>query len=129
MDTIAQMLTIVRNASMAKLEKVDLPNSKTRENIVKILINEGYVRSFKVANDSKQGIMRIYLKYSENGTPSFTNLQKVSTPGRRVYVSCEKIPVVRSGMGRSILSTNKGLMTDKEALKNKLGGELLCVVW
>lgn len=129
MDTIAQMLTIIRNASSARLEKVDMPASKVRENIAKILINEGYARSYKVARDSKQGIMRIYLKYDEQGHASFSNLQKVSTPGRRVYVQATEIPVVRSGTGQSIISTNKGIMTGKEAKKNHLGGELLCLVW
>lgn len=129
MDTIAQMLTIVRNGSMAKLEKVDMPSSKLRENLAKILINEGFARSFKVARDSKQGIMRIYLKYDEAGNSAFSNLEKVSTPGKRVYVQADQIPVVRSGTGQSIISTNKGIMTGKEAKKNHLGGELLCLVW
>jgi small subunit ribosomal protein S8 len=129
MDTIAQMLTIIRNGSMAKLEKVDMPASTLRENIAKILIGEGYARSYKVARDSKQGIMRIYLKYDEQGNSSFSNLQKVSTPGRRVYVQSTEIPTVRSGTGQCIISTNKGIMTGKDAKKNHVGGELLCLVW
>lgn len=129
MDTIAQMLTVIRNASSAKLEKVDMPASKVRENVAKILINEGFARSYKVARDSKQGIMRIYLKYDEVGNPGFTNLQKISTPGRRVYISTDKIPIVRSGAGQSIISTSKGIMTGKDAKSNHLGGELLCLVW
>ena len=129
MDTIAQMLTIVRNGSAAKLEKVDMPASKLRENLAKLLISEGFARSYKVARDSKQGIMRIYLKYDEVGAPAFSNLEKVSTPGRRVYIKADEIPVVRSGTGQSIISTNKGLMTGKEAKKAQLGGELLCLVW
>lgn len=129
MDTIAQMLTIVRNGSAARLEKVDMPASKVRENLAKILISEGFARSYKVARDSKQGIMRIYLKYDEAGAGAFSNLQKVSTPGRRVYVKADEIPVVRSGTGQSIISTNKGIMTGKEAKKQQLGGELLCLVW
>lgn len=129
MDTIAQMLTVIRNASSAKLEKVDMPASKVRENVAKILINEGFARSYKVARDSKQGIMRIYLKYDEVGNPGFTNLQKISTPGRRVYIGTDKIPTVRSGAGQSIISTSKGIMTGKDAKSNHLGGELLCLVW
>jgi len=129
MDSIAQMLTVIRNASAARLEKVDMPASKLRENVAKILISEGFARSYKVARDSKQGIMRVYLKYDEVGTPSFTNLEKVSTPGRRVYVHADKIPTVRSGTGQSIISTNKGIMTGKEAKTQHLGGELLCLVW
>lgn len=129
MDTIAQMLTIIRNGSQAKLEKVDLPSSKVRESIAKILENSGYVRSFKVAKDSKQGIMRIYLKYDQNGDAAFANLAKVSTPGRRSYVHSDKIPTIRSGTGSCILSTNKGMMTGQEAKKQNLGGELICTVW
>ena len=129
MDKIAEMLTVIRNASAAKLEKVDMPASKVRENVAKILIGEGYARSYKVARDSKQGIMRVYLKYDEVGTPGFINLEKVSTPGRRVYVQSHEIPVVRSGTGHSIVSTSKGIMTGKDAQKNHLGGELLCLVW
>lgn len=129
MDKIAEMLTVIRNASSAKLEKVDMPASKVRENVAKILISEGFARSYKIARDSKQGIMRIYLKYDEVGTPGFTNLQKISTPGRRVYIGADKIPVVRSGAGQSIISTSKGIMTGKDAKTNHLGGELLCLVW
>lgn len=129
MDTIAQMLTNVRNGSMAKLEKVDMPASKVRENIAKILIKEGFVRSYKMARDSKQGIMRIYLKYDEQGNPAFSNLSKVSTPGKRVYVKTSEIPVVRSGTGQCIISTNKGIMTGNDAIKENLGGEILCLVW
>jgi len=129
MDTIAQMLTVIRNASAAKLEKVDMPASKVRENIAKILVNEGFARSYKIARDSKQGIMRVYLRYDESGDPGFTNLQKISTPGRRVYIPANEIPVVRSGFGQSIISTSKGIMTGKDAKTNHLGGELLCLVW
>lgn len=129
MDKIAEMLTIVRNGSQAKLEKVDMPSSKARENIAKILTTEGFVRSFKIAKDSKQGVMRIYLKYDEQGNPTITNLKKVSTPGRRSYVHANQIPVIRSGTGTCILSTNKGMMTGHEAKKQNVGGEFICTVW
>lgn len=129
MDTIAQMLTIIRNGSQARLEKVDMPSSKTRESLAKILTTEGFVRSFKVAKDSKQGVMRIYLKYDESGEAAISNLAKVSTPGRRNYVHASKIPVIRSGTGTCILSTNKGMMTGHEAKKQNLGGEFICTVW
>lgn len=129
MDTIAQMLTIIRNGSSARLEKVDMPASKVRENIAKLLANNGFIRSYKVAKDSKQGVMRIYLKYDEQGLPAISNLQKVSTPGRRSYVHAEKIPTVRSGTGTCIVSTNKGMMMGQEAKKQQLGGELICLVW
>ncbi|MFN3697663.1 MAG: 30S ribosomal protein S8 [Pseudobdellovibrio sp.] len=129
MDTIAQMLTIIRNGSNAKLEKVDMPSSKLRENVAKILSDNGFIRSFKVAKDSKQGIMRIYLKYDDAGNPALSALQKLSKPGKRVYVSSTEIPTVRSGTGMCVLSTNKGLLTGKEAQKQNVGGELLCTVW
>ena len=129
MDTVAQMLTIIRNGSQAKLEKVDMPASNMRENIARILENTGFIRSFKTAKDSKQGVMRIYLKYDDVGTPAMTAIKKISTPGRRAYVNTTEIPTVRSGTGMCILSTNKGLLTGNEARKQNVGGELLCLVW
>lgn len=129
MDTIAQFLTVIRNAGKAQHEKVDMPASKVRAGIAQILANEGYIRSFKVAKDSKQGIMRVYLKYSEDGQHVITSIDKVSTPGRRLYVKATQIPKVRSGLGMCILSTSKGIMSDKQATEKNLGGELLCTVW
>lgn len=129
MDTISQMLTIIRNGSKAKLEKVDMPSSKLREGVAKILADNGFVRSFKVAKDSKQGIMRIYLKYDDAGESAVTTVQKISRPGKRTYVGSTEIPSVRSGTGMCILSTSKGLLTGSEAQKQNVGGELLCVVW
>lgn len=129
MDTIAQFLTVIRNAGAAKHEKVDLPASKVRAGVAQILANEGYIRSFKVAKDSKQGIMRVYLKYDEAGNHAISSLDKVSTPGRRVYVKSDGIPQVRSGIGMCVISTSKGIMSGKQAADNKLGGELLCTVW
>ena len=129
MDTISQFLTMIRNAGAAKHEKVDMPASKFRAGVAQILQNEGLIRSFKVAKDSKQGIMRVYLKYDENGQHVITAIDKVSTPGRRVYVKSDKIPKVRSGMGMSILSTSKGIMSGKQAIDQKVGGELICTIW
>ena len=129
MDTISQFLTVIRNAGAAKHEKVDLPASKVRAGIAQILVNEGYIRSFKVAKDSKQGIMRVYLKYDENGDHAIQAIDKVSTPGRRVYVKSDNIPTVRSGYGMTILSTSKGIMSGKQAADQKVGGELLCALW
>ena len=129
MDTISQFLTVIRNAGAAKHEKVDLPASKVRAGIAQILANEGYIRSFKVAKDSKQGIMRVYLKYYENGDHAIEAIDKVSTPGRRVYVKSDNIPTVRSGYGMTILSTSKGIMSGKQAADQKIGGELLCALW
>lgn len=129
MDTIAQFLTVIRNANKAKHDKVDVPSSKLREGIAKILVDRGYIRSYKVAKDSKQGIMRIYLKYDDKGTQIMSSIDRVSRPGRRIYVNYDKIPQVRSGMGISILSTSKGIMSDKDASSKKVGGELLCTIW
>ncbi|WII73265.1 30S ribosomal protein S8 [Bdellovibrio sp. 22V] len=129
MDTISQFLTMIRNAGAAKHEKVDLPASKVRAGIAQILANEGFIRSFKVAKDSKQGIMRVYLKYDEAGNHAINSIDRVSRPGRRVYVKSDKVPVVRSGMGMSILSTSKGIMSAKQAAEQNLGGELLCTLW
>lgn len=129
MDTISQFLTMIRNAGAAKHEKVDMPASNVRVGIAQILMNEGLIRSFKVAKDSKQGIMRVYLKYNEDGTHAINALDRVSRPGRRVYVKSDKIPTVRSGMGFTILSTSKGIMSGKQANDAKLGGELLATIW
>ena len=129
MDTVAEFLTRVRNAGKAKHEKVDIPASKLRVGIAEILASTGFIRSFKVAKDSKQGIMRVYLKYNEDGGHAIKLIKRVSRPGRRVYVRSTEIPEVRSGMGITILSTSKGLMSGNEAQKNNLGGELLCNVW
>ena len=129
MDTIAQFLTRIRNAGTARHEKVDVPASKVRAGIAEILVNSGLIRSYKVAKDSKQGVMRVYLKYNENGEHAITNIDRVSRPGRRVYVKSTEIPVVRSGLGMTILSTSQGLMSDKDAQKKNLGGELVCKIW
>lgn len=129
MDTIAQFLTVIRNAGNARHEKVDIPSSKFRIGVAKVLESEGYIRSFKVAKDSKQGVMRIYLKYDEKGNHFITTINKVSRPGRRVYVPATGIPKVRSGLGTSILSTSSGLMSGREAQTKKIGGELLAVIW
>lgn len=129
MDTISQFLTLIRNAGAAKHEKVDLPASKVRAGIAQILVNEGLIRSFKVAKDSKQGIMRVYLKYDEAGAHVISSIDRVSRPGRRVYVKSDKIPTVRSGMGMSIISTSRGILSGKQATDQKIGGELLATIW
>ena len=129
MDTISQFLTMIRNAGAARHEKVDMPASKVRAGIAQILVNEGLIRSFKVAKDSKQGIMRVYLKYDEAGNHVITSIDRVSRPGRRVYVKSDNVPTVRSGMGMSILSTSKGIMSGKQAADAKVGGELLATLW
>lgn len=129
MDTIGQFLTMVRNAGNSRHEKVDLPASKMRAGIAQILVEEGYIRSFKVAKDSKQGIMRVYLKYDEEGNHAITSIQRSSTPGRRLYIKADQIPVVRNGLGFAILSTSKGIMSSRKAGQANLGGELLCTLW
>lgn len=129
MDTVSQFLTVIRNAGSARHEKVDIPLSNMRSGLAKILAEEGYIRSYKVAKDSKQGIMRIYLKYDENGNHVITSLNRVSRPGRRVYIKSNEVPKVRSGLGLCIVSTNKGIMSGKTAAENNLGGELLCTLW
>ena len=129
MDTVSEFLTRVRNAGTAKHEKVDLPASKLRAGLSEILAQNGFIRSFKVAKDSKQGVMRVYLKYSEDGGHAITAIQRVSRPGRRVYVKSNEIPPVRSGLGLTILSTSQGMMSGNDAQKKNLGGELICKVW
>lgn len=129
MDTIGEFLTRVRNAGAAKHEKLDIPASNIRVGIAKILLDQGYIRSFKVVKDGKQGVMRLYLRYDEKGKPIITNVERVSRPGRRVYVSASDIPEVRNGYGISILSTNKGVVDGDTARKTNLGGELLCQLW
>lgn len=129
MDTVGEFLTRIRNAGASRHEKFDIPSSKMREAIAKILVEEGMIRSYKVAKDSKQGIMRLYLKYDDMGEHAISNVARASRPGRRWYVKSDAIPSVRSGMGFCILSTNKGLMSSRIAQKNSIGGELLCKVW
>lgn len=129
MDTIGEFLTRIRNAGLAKHDKVDVPNSKVREGIATVLRETGYVRNFKVVKDGKQGMMRLYLEYREDGRPAITEINRASRPGRRLYVTCEKIPNVRSGYGMSVISTSKGIMGSKEAKEKGLGGELLCTLY
>ena len=129
MGTVGIFLTRIRNASLAKHEKVDIPASKLRVGIANVLKDAGYIRHFKVVKDSKQGMMRVYLKYSEKGAPIINELKRSSRPGRRYYVGKDKLPRVRSGFGLAVLSTSKGIMNSKQAEQNNLGGEVLCTVW
>ncbi|MEY4617170.1 MAG: hypothetical protein RJB66_2130 [Pseudomonadota bacterium] len=129
MDTVGEFLTRIRNAGASGHEKLDVPSSKMREGLAKILAEEGMIRSFKVAKDSKQGIMRVYLKYNDNGEHAISDVVRASRPGRRFYVKGDKIPAVRSGLGFCILSTSKGLMSSRTAQKENIGGELVCKVW
>ncbi len=129
MDTVADFLTMIRNAGNAGHEKVDMPASKMKAGIAQILMETGYIRSFKVARDSKQGLMRIYLKYDGDGKHAIQAIDRLSRPGRRVYVRSDEIPVVRSGLGMTIVSTSRGIMSNKAAQSAGIGGELICSLW
>ena len=128
-DPIADMLTRIRNGHMVKHTKVDMPVSKMKVSLARILKEEGYIKNYKVLKDEQQGVLRIYLKYYEGNQPVITGLKRLSTPGRRVYVKSKDIPRVLNGMGVAVLSTSKGILVDREARKRNLGGELLCSVW
>ena len=128
-DSIADMLTRIRNAGAAKHETVDVPASKMKKAIAQILLDEGYIKSFQLIEDGKQGIIRIVLKYSENKTSVISGLRRVSKPGLRIYTNCEDMPKVMKGLGIAIVSTSKGVMTDKQARKENVGGEVLAFVW
>ena len=129
-DTIADMLTRIRNASSAKHDSVDIPASNMKKAIAQILVDEGYVKSFQVIEDGKQGIIRMTLKYQgASKTPVLMGLRRVSKPGLRIYSSSEDMPKVMKGIGTAIVSTSKGVMTDKQARKEHVGGEVLAFIW
>ena len=129
-DTIADMLTRIRNANSAKHETVDIPASNMKKAIAQILVDEGYIKEFKVIEDGKQGIIRITLKYQgPSRTPVLMGLRRVSKPGLRIYSSSEDMPKVMKGIGTAIVSTSKGVMTDKAARKENVGGEVLAFIW
>ena len=128
-DSIADMLTRIRNAGAAKHETVDVPASKMKKAIAQILLDEGYIKSFQLIEDGKLGIIPIVLKYGENKTSVISGLRRVSKPGLRIYTNCEDMPKVMKGLGIAIVSTSKGVMTDKQARKENVGGEVLAFVW
>ena len=128
-DSIADMLTRIRNASSAKHDSVKIPASNMKKAIAQILVDEGYIKGFKVEDDGKQGMIEITLKYGQNKTAAITGLRRVSKPGLRIYTDCENMPKVIKGLGIAILSTSKGVMTDKDARKANVGGEVLAFVW
>lgn len=128
-DPIADLLTRVRNASSAKHDTVDIPASNMKKAISQILVEEGYVKGMQVIEDNKQGTIKITLKYGEDHKPAITGLRRVSKPGLRIYTSCEKMPKVLKGLGIAIVSTPRGVMTDKQARKENVGGEVLAFVW
>ena len=128
-DTIADMLTRIRNANSAKHDSVDIPASNMKKAIAQILVDEGYVKSFSGVDDGKQGIIRVQLKYGPNKTQVIQGLRRVSKPGLRIYSGVEDMPQVMRGLGIAILSTSKGIMTDKQARRENIGGEVLAFVW
>ena len=128
-DVIADMLTRIRNANDAKHETVDVPASNMKKAIAEILLTEGYIKSYNVVDDGKQGIIRIALKYAPGKQKVIHGLKRVSKPGLRIYSNCEDMPKVMNGLGIAIVSTSKGVMTDKKARQANVGGEILAFVW
>lgn len=128
-DPIADMLTRIRNGIMASFETVDIPSSRLKINIAKILKSEGFIKNYKITADRRQGVIRIYLRYDDKGDSVIDGLKRVSKPSARVYAKGDGIPLVLDGYGVSIVSTSKGLMTDRQAKKVGVGGEILCSVW
>ena len=128
-DPIADMLTRIRNANSAKHKEVDVPASNMKRAIAQILLDEGYIASFEEIKDEKQGMLRITLKYDENGKRVIDGLKRISKPGLRIYVKKDELPQVLNGLGIALISTSKGIKTDKEARKEGLGGEVLAYVW
>lgn len=128
-DTIADLLTRIRNSNSAKHATVDVPASNVKKAITQILVDEGYVKGFQIIEDGKQGVIRITLKYGDNKSPVITGLRRVSKPGLRIYASCADMPKVRKGLGIAIVSTSKGIVTDKKARELNVGGEVLAYIW
>ena len=128
-DVFAMALSYSRNGSLAEHEKIDVPASKLKVRVVEILRQEGFVKSFRLIENKQQGVLRVYLKYGPGQERVITGLRRVSKPGRRLYVSADKVPSVLGGMGVAILSTSRGVMTDRDSRKAQVGGEVLCYVW
>lgn len=128
-DPVADMLTRIRNANNAKHETVDVPASNMKKSIAQILLDEGYIKSFQVIDDGTQGVIRITLKYNAGKEKVISGLRRVSKPGLRIYTNCEDMPKVMKGLGTAIISTSKGVMTDKAARAAHVGGEVLAFVW
>ncbi|MCT4662340.1 MAG: 30S ribosomal protein S8 [Tissierellales bacterium] len=128
-DPIADMLTRIRNANNAKHDSVDVPASNMKKSIAELLLDEGYIKGFDLIEDGKQGVLRIELKYGENNEKVITGIKRISKPGLRVYAKRQEIPRVLGGLGIAILSTSRGVMTDKQARQSNVGGEVVCYVW
>ena len=128
-DVIADMLTRIRNAGAAKHETVDVPASNVKNAIAQILVEEGYVKEVQIIDDGKQGVIRIYLKYTENKKPVISGIKRISKPGLRIYASKDELPKVLGGLGVAVISTSKGIMTDKKARNLGIGGEVMAYIW
>lgn len=128
-DPLADMLTRIRNAHHAGHDKVEVPSSRLKMGVAKVLKKEGFIKNYKLIQDNKQGVLRIYLKYSDEDLPVIQGIERVSKPGRRVYAGYDNIPAVKGGFGVSVVSTSKGIISDREAASKKIGGEVLCQVW
>lgn len=128
-DPIADMLTRIRNANVVKHETVDVPASNMKKELSRILLEEGFIKGYDVIEDGKQGIIRIQLKYGQTGERVISGLKRISKPGMRVYADKHEVPRVLNGLGISIISTSKGILTDKQARKENVGGEVICYVW
>ena len=128
-DPIADMLTRIRNAGKAKFQSVDIPGSKIKTEIARVLKDEGYIRNYKFMKDGKQGVLRVYLRYDKRQHHAICRIERISKPSRRLYLRKKAIKPVYNGAGIAVLTTSKGIMTDKQARKENVGGELLCYVW
>jgi len=128
-DPIADLLTRIRNANTAKLQKIDIASSNLKVSIANVLKNEGFIKNYKVIPDNKQGVLRIYLKFIDEKEPVINEITRISKPGSRVYAKSDEIPRVKNGLGVAILSTSKGILTDKGATEAGVGGEILCTIW
>ena len=128
-DPIADLLNHVRNATLVRHDRTDVPASKMKLEIAKILKQEGFIRTFKLLDEGPQGLIRIYLKYAEDGEPAIHGMHRVSKPGRRVYRRVDGLPRVRNGLGVAVISTNRGVLTDEQARSLQVGGEVLCEIW
>ena len=128
-DPISDMLTRVRNASQALHDRVEVPASKVKVELARVLHEEGFIRSYRIIEDNKQGIIRIYLKYSETEERVISGIKRISKPGRRIYVTKSSLPRVLGGLGVAVISTSQGVMTDRTCRKSNVGGEVLCHVW